>query len=148
MLTGQQCNAVVVVLAAEVLVEVAAAAAVVTAVAVAFVVVAAAAVTAAKAEDLSVKFAEPFDGKMNKSNTQKLHSTTVILGITTCSYTQGFQVHVISSSRTFQEPNFVFEGPRKKTMKITHYSIHSHSHFEHVYHISIISELNKEFPAI
>ena len=115
MLTGQQCNAVVVVLAAEVLVEVAAAAAVVTAVAVAFVVVvAAAAVTAAKAEELSVKFAEPFDGKMNKSNTQKLHSTTVILGITTCSYTQGFQVHVISSSRTFQEPNFVFEGPRKK----------------------------------
>ena len=114
MLTGQQCNAVVVVLAAEVLVEVAAAAAVVTAVAVAFVVVVAAAVTAAKAEDLSVKFAEPFDGKMNKSNTQKLHSTTVILGITTCSYTQGFQVHVISSSRTFQEPNFVFEDPRKK----------------------------------
>ena len=132
MLTGQQCNAVAVVLVAEVLVEVAAAAAVVTAVAVASVVVAAAAaVTAAKAEELSVKFAEPFDGKMNKSNTQKLDSTTVILGITTCSYTQGFQV--ISSSRTFQEPNFVFEGPRKNNENdsIIAYTV---IHIVHVYH--------------
>ena len=47
------------VLAVEVLVEAAAAAAVVT-------VVAAAVATAAKAEELSVKLVEPFDGKMNK----------------------------------------------------------------------------------
>jgi len=51
-LVGQQGTAVAVVLAAEVLVEVAAAAVVVT-------VVVAAVATAAKAEELSVKFVEP-----------------------------------------------------------------------------------------
>lgn len=56
MLAGQQCNAVAVVLVAEVLVEVAAAAA---AAAVVTVVAAAAVATAAKAEELSVKFVEP-----------------------------------------------------------------------------------------
>ena len=73
MLAQQQCNAVAVVLTAEVLVEVAAAVAVVTVAAVVSVVVAAAVVTAAKAEELSVKFAEPFDGKMNKSNMKMTH---------------------------------------------------------------------------
>lgn len=77
MLAGQQCNAVAVVLTAEVLVEVAAAAAAVTAVAVASVAaaavaaVAAAVATAARAEELPEKFVGPFDGEMNKKNTQK-----------------------------------------------------------------------------
>lgn len=71
-LVGQQGTAVAVVLAAEVLVEVAAAAVVVT-------VVVAAVATAAKAEELSVKFVEPFDGKMTKKS-QKLNKTTLILG--------------------------------------------------------------------
>lgn len=67
MLVGQQCNVVAVVLAAEVLVEVAAAAAAVTVVAVASVAAAAAAVAiVAKAEELSLKFVEPFDGKIYK----------------------------------------------------------------------------------
>jgi len=62
-LVGQQGTAVAEVLAAEVLPEVAAAAVVATVVA---TVVAVAVATAAKAEELSVNFVEPFDGEMKK----------------------------------------------------------------------------------
>lgn len=77
MWVGQQGTAVVVVLAAEVLVEVVAAVVVVTVLAVASVAAAAAAVAAAaKAEELSVKSVEPFDCKKNNKQTKTQQKNT------------------------------------------------------------------------